>query len=66
MALVAFVMLINLRGVKESGAIFAIPTYFFIVMMFITVVVGLVRFLTGSLGVVADPPPWRCCTARRR
>ena len=56
-ALVAFVMLVNLRGVKESGAIFALPTYFFIVMMFFTVAVGILRYLTGSLGVVVDPPP---------
>jgi K+ transporter len=34
-ALVFFVMLVNLRGVKESGAIFAAPTYFFIIGMFI-------------------------------
>ena len=27
--LVLFVMMVNLRGVKESGAAFAIPTYFF-------------------------------------
>ena len=49
-------MLINLRGVKESGTLFALPTYFFLVMMFLTVGVGLVRYLTGSLGIVADPP----------
>jgi amino acid transporter len=55
--LVAFVMLVNLRGVKESGAIFALPTYFFIVMMFFTVIVGLLRYLTGGLGTVVDPPP---------
>jgi amino acid transporter len=55
--LVMFVMLINLRGVKESGATFAIPTYFFVVMMFLTVAVGLVRYLAGSLGTVVDPPP---------
>jgi amino acid transporter len=55
--LVAFVMLVNLRGVKESGAIFALPTYFFIVMMFFTVIVGLLRYLTGGLGIVVDPPP---------
>ena len=42
-------MLINLRGVKESGRAFALPTYFFIVMMFFTVGTGLVKFLTGSL-----------------
>ena len=55
--LVLFIMLINLRGVKESGAAFAVPTYFFLVMMFITVGFGLLRYLTGGLGVVVDPPP---------
>lgn len=53
---VFFVMLINLRGVKESGAAFAAPTYFFIVMMFITVGVGIFRFVTGSLGTVVNAP----------
>jgi amino acid transporter len=55
--LVLFVMVINLRGVKESGAIFAVPTYFFLGMMFLTVSVAFFRYLTGSLGSVADPPP---------
>jgi amino acid transporter len=55
--LVLFIMLINLRGVKESGAIFAVPTYVFIGMMFLTVGTGLVRHLTGSLGQVVNPPP---------
>ncbi len=55
-SLVLFVMLINLRGVKESGATFAIPTYFFIIMMFVTVGVGFFRLLTGGLGQVVDPP----------
>jgi len=53
---VFIIMLINLRGVKESGTAFAIPTYFFVVMMFITVGVGLFRYFTGSLGTVIDPP----------
>jgi len=55
-AAVFLIMLINLRGVKESGTAFAIPTYFFIIMMFLTVGAGLIRFLTGSLGNVIDPP----------
>lgn len=55
-AMVVFIMLINLRGVKESGKLFAIPTYFFVIAMFLTVGVGLFRFLTGTLGVVANPP----------
>jgi hypothetical protein len=50
------IMLINLRGVKESGTAFAIPTYFFVVVMAITVGIGLFRFFSGSLGAVVDPP----------
>ncbi|MBK7218444.1 MAG: APC family permease [Candidatus Promineofilum sp.] len=51
-AIIAFVTLINLRGVRESGAVFAVPTYFFLVMMAITLVVGFYRWATGTLGVV--------------
>lgn len=39
----------NLRGVRESGRMFAVPTYFFIVMMFALLGVGLYRALTGDL-----------------
>lgn len=55
-AAVFLIMLINLRGVKESGLAFSIPTYFFVAMMFITVGTGLVRYFTGTLGVVIAPP----------
>lgn len=54
--LILLVMLINLRGVKESGVTFAIPTYFFLVMTFITIAIGLVRAFTGNLSAVASPP----------
>jgi amino acid transporter len=53
---VLFIMLINLRGVKESGKAFAIPTYFFVLMMVFTVSFGIFRYFTGSLGMVVDPP----------
>lgn len=53
---VIVIMMVNLRGVKESGATFAIPTYFFVFTMFVTVGVGLYRHATGTLGVVIDPP----------
>jgi len=55
-ACVLFIMLINLRGVKESGKAFAVPTYFFIVMMYLTVGVGIFRYLFGTLGIVINPP----------
>ncbi len=54
---ITFVMLMNLRGVKESGTAFAIPTYFFVVLMFTAVGTGLFKlFVTGTLGTVIDPP----------
>lgn len=53
---VFFIMLINLRGVKESGNTFSIPTYFFVVVMTFTVGYGFFRYFTGSLGMVVDPP----------
>lgn len=54
--LVFLIMMINLRGVRESGVIFAIPTYFFVAMMFITVIIGIVRYASGNLGMLPDPP----------
>ena len=53
---ILLIMVINLRGVKESGITFAIPTYFFVSVMYITILVGLFRYFTGSLGIVANPP----------
>ncbi|MHC1741354.1 MAG: APC family permease [Anaerolineaceae bacterium] len=54
--LVFFIMVINLRGVKESGIAFAIPTYFFVVMMYVTIIIGFVRFIMGTLGKVPMAP----------
>ena len=47
-----FVTLVNLRGVRESGTIFAIPTFAFLTVMVITLGVGFYRWATGTLGVV--------------
>jgi amino acid transporter len=55
--LVLFITVINLRGVKESGATFATPTYFFLLMMVLTVGVAFLRYLKGTLGSVVAPPP---------
>jgi amino acid transporter len=38
----------NLRGIRESGTLFTAPTYFFIVMMSLTVLVGVVRVIVGD------------------
>jgi amino acid transporter len=55
-SMVLLIMMINLRGVKESGYAFAIPTYFFLFAMAITIVIGLFRYITGSLGMVIGAP----------
>ncbi len=39
----------NLRGVKESGRIFAIPTYAFLISMFLMIGVGIYRAASGDL-----------------
>ena len=52
---VAFVVLIaygNLRGLKEAGKVFAIPTYFFIANMAVLILYGLAKAVTGDLGHV--------------
>ncbi|HJS19485.1 MAG TPA: APC family permease [Anaerolineales bacterium] len=53
---VMFIMVVNLRGVREAGAAFAFPSYFFIVIMLLTIGTGLMRMLNGTLGVVVNPP----------
>ena len=44
-ALVLLMMILNLRGVRESGSIFALPTYFFIGSALLLIVVGLFKAL---------------------
>jgi len=45
---VAVLALMNLRGVKESGTYFAVPTYGFIACMFVMIAVGLWSTATGA------------------
>jgi amino acid transporter len=49
----------NLRGIRESGRIFSVPTYFFIVMILALEAVGIWRYATGSIYPiqVVDPLP---------
>lgn len=51
---VCLIAALNLRGVKESGTIFAIPTYGFIIAMGTMIIIGLIRASTGELS--PNPP----------
>lgn len=48
-AMVVLLAAINLRGVRESGSVFAVPTYAFMVAILGMCAYGLVRLLTGTL-----------------
>ena len=57
---VLLIMLGNLRGIRESGSIFAVPTYCFIIGIFALVAIGLLRAATGgdvALNAPREPVP---------
>ena len=54
-----FILLItlgNLRGIRESGTIFALPTYLFIFSLSITLIIGFFKYFTGTLAPASIPP----------
>src|SRR6266576_877345 len=52
--MIAFIAVMNLRGVRESGAIFAGPTYLFILAMLVLIVGGFYKYFTT--GAVMPTP----------
>lgn len=50
--LIVLMMLANLRGVRESGALFAPPTYIYVGMLVLLIGIGLVRIYFGNLGEI--------------
>ena len=59
---IAFVGLMNLRGVKESGFVFAFPTYGFVLSMFGIIGLGFWRYFSGNMAAAEHhemtPPPF--------
>ncbi|HUS14280.1 MAG TPA: APC family permease [Chloroflexia bacterium] len=53
---IGLILLLNLRGLRESGTVFAIPTYMFLITIFGMLGYGLFQYVTGTLGHVADVP----------
>lgn len=54
---VVIITLLNLRGVKESGGMFAIPTYIFIASIFIMIGVAIFKTITGQ-PMLAESSTW--------
>ena len=53
---IALITVGNLRGIRESGTIFAVPTYLFIGSLSVLLIVGVFKALTGTLDPVTAPP----------
>ncbi|MGI9029217.1 MAG: APC family permease [Ilumatobacteraceae bacterium] len=52
LVLIAVMTLANLRGLRESGTVFAPPTYLYIVMLVVLIVVGLYKVWFQDLGAI--------------
>lgn len=59
LAAVVIITVGNLRGIRESGAIFGLPTYFFIVSFSGMIIVGLVKLAIGDApgSILHSAPP---------
>lgn len=60
LAILLAITILNLRGVREAGTAFAIPTYLFVGTLLVTIAGGLVRVALGHghpAAVVAPPAP---------
>lgn len=55
LAAIWFIALVNLRGVRESGLFFAVPTYGFIISTFALVAAGLFKVLAGDWHPIVPP-----------
>src|SRR6188472_3295809 len=52
LVLIAMMTVANLRGLKESGALFAPPTYLYVIMLMLLIVVGLYKIYFKDLGPI--------------
>ena len=73
MVVVAVIAVMNLRGVRESGTAFAIPTYCFVGIVILMIIWGGIRLATGGpparrdrrvpgQGHRAPSPAWPWCS----
>jgi amino acid transporter len=60
-SIIVLMTLGNLRGIREAGTLFALPTYFFIFSMSAVIVVGIVRVAIGDApgSLLHEAPPER-------
>ena len=57
LAAIALIAMVNLRGVREAGILFAIPTYGFILALYVAIGTGFARCAAGSCPHATAPHP---------
>ena len=61
--IVAAIAMVNLRGVRESGLVFSVPTYVYLVSIAGLLAIGIFRLVTNTLPVYEAPPGWAATAA---
>jgi amino acid transporter len=56
--LIVLLALVNLRGVRESGLVFSIPTYVYLVAILGLLAFGFLRYFTGTMPEYHAPTEW--------
>jgi amino acid transporter len=57
LAILVFLTMVNLRGIRESGLVFLLPTYLFVASLGLVIIVGVVRTVIGGGHPVPVAPP---------
>jgi amino acid transporter len=60
LGILVLITILNLRGIREAGVVFAIPTYLFVGTLLITIVAGVIKILASGghpMPVTPFPPP---------
>jgi amino acid transporter len=65
LAILVLITIVNLRGVRETGTLFMIPTYLFIGTILITIAIGIAKTIAagGHPSPIVAPPPMHAATA---
>jgi amino acid transporter len=58
LGILVFLTVVNLRGVREAGLVFMVPTYLFVGTLLVTIIIGLAKtIVSGGHVMPVEPPP---------
>jgi amino acid transporter len=57
--LIGLLAMVNLRGIRESGLVFSVPTYVYLVSIFGLLAFGFFRYFSGTMPEYSAPEAWQ-------